>query len=76
MTVITAWLTIAADGSVSVGASIPAGEYVARIDVPDVPPEQPTAPALDLRAFPSLDLGPWPERLSLRREDLYGDDGR
>lgn len=26
--------------------------------------------------FPVDDLGPWPEGLSLRREDLYGDDGR
>jgi hypothetical protein len=30
-------------------------------------------PPLDL---PVHDLGPWPEGLSLRREDLYGDDGR
>lgn len=26
--------------------------------------------------FPVDDLGPWPEGLSLRREELYGDDGR
>ena len=26
--------------------------------------------------FPVDDLGPWPEGLSLRREDIYGDDGR
>jgi hypothetical protein len=26
--------------------------------------------------FPIDDLGPWPEGLSLRREDMYGDDGR
>jgi hypothetical protein len=26
--------------------------------------------------FPVDDLGPWPEDLSLRREDLYGDNGR
>jgi hypothetical protein len=26
--------------------------------------------------LPALDLGPWPENLSLRREDMYGDDGR
>ena len=26
--------------------------------------------------FPTDDLGPWPEDLSLRREDMYGDDGR
>jgi hypothetical protein len=26
--------------------------------------------------FPVHDFGPWPANLSLRREDLYGDDGR
>ena len=26
--------------------------------------------------FPVDDLGPWPDDLSLRREDMYGDDGR
>ena len=26
--------------------------------------------------FPVDDLGPWPEGLGLRREDMYGDDGR
>ena len=26
--------------------------------------------------FPVDDLGIWPEGLSLRREDMYGDDGR
>ncbi len=26
--------------------------------------------------FPVDDLGPWPEGLSLSREDMYGDDGR
>ena len=26
--------------------------------------------------FPVDDLGPWPAGLSLRREDMYGDDGR
>ena len=26
--------------------------------------------------FPVDDIGPWPEGLSLRREDMYGDDGR
>lgn len=30
----------------------------------------------DLLDFPVDDLGPWPEGLSLRREDMYGDDGR
>ena len=26
--------------------------------------------------LPVIDVGPWPEGLSLRREDMYGDDGR
>jgi hypothetical protein len=31
---------------------------------------------LHFDAFPVHDVGPWPEGLSLRREDMYGDDGR
>jgi hypothetical protein len=27
-------------------------------------------------SLPRLDLGAWPAGLSLRREDVYGDDGR
>ncbi len=30
----------------------------------------------DFGDFPVHDVGPWPEGLSLRREDMYGDDGR
>jgi hypothetical protein len=26
--------------------------------------------------FPVISVGQWPEDLSLRREDMYGDDGR
>lgn len=26
--------------------------------------------------FPVISVGHWPEDLSLRREDMYGDDGR
>jgi len=26
--------------------------------------------------FPVVSVGKWPEDLSLRREDMYGDDGR
>lgn len=26
--------------------------------------------------FPVIHVGQWPEDLSLRREDMYGDDGR
>ena len=31
------------------------------------------APRLNL---PVIDLGPWPEGLTLRREEMYGDDER
>jgi len=63
----------------------------ARVDLevsPDVPPgrhravvvldERPT-PSVSGRSlvdFPVHDFGPWPENLSLRRADLYGDDER
>lgn len=26
--------------------------------------------------FPMIDVGPWPDGMSLRREDIYADDGR
>ncbi len=27
-------------------------------------------------AFPAHDVGPWPEGFTVRREEIYGDDGR
>ncbi len=30
----------------------------------------------DLSDFPVDDLGPWPDNLALRREEMYGDDER
>jgi hypothetical protein len=38
--------------------------------------DRPIGPKSDLSDFPVIDVGPWPEGLSLRREDMYGDDGR
>lgn len=32
------------------------------------------SPQQDLSDFPVIDLGPWPEHLSLRREDMYDDE--
>ena len=76
MTVITTRLTVAADGTISAAISLPAGEHVASIALHERPPRQlPTLP-FDVDALPVRDLGPWPEGLSLRREDMYGDDGR
>ena len=41
--------------------------------IEEQPAEQGLRPPLDL---PVHDFGPWPEGLSLRREDLYADWGR
>ena len=30
----------------------------------------------ELLNFPTMSVGKWPEDLSLRREDMYGDNGR
>ena len=35
-----------------------------------------TATSKESLDFPVDNPGPWPEELSLRREDMYGDDGR
>lgn len=58
-------------GTVRLPRNVPPGEHAAVIVI-DAPPPKPQ-PTLDL---PSHDVGPWPANLSLRREDLYGDDGR
>lgn len=76
MTVITTRITVSPDGTISTATPLPAGEYTASITVRDQPARQlPTLP-FDVDALPVHDLGPWPEGLSLRREDMYGDDGR
>ena len=49
------------------------GEHRAVIVVDEQPLK--AAPRRQIE-LPVFDLGPWPENLSLRREDMYGDDGR
>lgn len=76
MTVITTRIIVSSDGTISTATPLPAGDYIASITMHDTPARQlPTLP-FDVDALPKLDLGPWPEGLSLRREDMYGDDGR
>lgn len=76
MTVITTRITVSPDGAISTATPLPAGEYIASITIHGQPARQlPTLP-FDIDALPVHDLGPWPEGLSLRREDMYGDDGR
>nr|WP_294517271.1 hypothetical protein [uncultured Rhodopila sp.] len=78
MTVVTARITVAADGTISGHApgQVPAAEHDARITVADEPARQQPNEPFNLDALPSRDLGPWPAGLSLHREDLYADDGR
>jgi len=55
---------------------VPPGEHEVTIAVPDRAAPVLAAPLLEDIDLPRHDLGPWPEALSLRREDIYGDDGR
>ena len=75
MTVINTRIIVAPDGAISTSTPLAAGEYTARIEIPE-PPQPPTSTDPVLDDLPVRDLGPWPEGLSLRREDMYGDDGR
>ena len=52
-------------------AEVPPGEYEATITVA----EPPTAKRFRLADLPIHDT-PWDGSISLRREDMYGDDGR
>ena len=72
MTVITTRITVAPDGAVSVATPLPAGEYEASLTVAASPP--PGKP-FSMEGFPTHDMG-WDGSISLRREDMYGDDGR
>ena len=52
---------------------VPAGEHRVVLLVDDSPADRPER-ARD--PIPALRLGSWPEGLTLRREDIYGDSGR
>lgn len=53
---------------------IPPGEHEVTITVMRQPGRNRAKP-FNIEDLPSHDLGPWPEGLSLRREDIYGEDG-
>ena len=57
-------------------AAVPPGEHEVRIIVKPPPTQQSASEPFDVDALPSHDLGVWPEGLSLRREDMYDEDGR
>ena len=57
-------------------AVVPPGEHEVTIEVGSPPAYQPPTAPFDIDALPTHDLGPWPERLNLRREDIYDENGR
>ena len=71
MTVVVTRIRVAPDGTISGQAprEVPPGEHQAPIRLPEPKRRQ----ALDL---PLHDCGPWDDSVSLRREDIYGPDGR
>ncbi len=66
--------TVTRDGQLAarVPADILPGEHrvILVIEEEPLPQRRPPGP------FPVIHVDAWPEDLSLRREDLYGDDGR
>jgi len=74
MTVISIHITVAPDGAISTATPLPAGEYKAEVTLHDAPLRRPGKP-FTMEDFPVHD-GPWDDSISLRREDMYGDDGR
>jgi hypothetical protein len=73
-------VTVTADGKVTLQLppDIPPGEHqiVLIIDEKPVPEKAVTKEKRPPLNFPVITVGSWPADLSLRREDMYGDDGR
>jgi hypothetical protein len=70
MTIITTTLHVTADGAILTAEKLPEGDYTATII--------PAGPKRSRRSVREMLVyhGPWDDSISLRREDLYGDDGR
>lgn len=73
MGIITTRLVVGPDGSIASEITLPPGEYVASVQAAS-DAEQPRKP-FSMADFP-VHHGPWDDSISLRREDMYGDDGR
>ena len=67
--------TVTEDGKLTLQAppGIAPGEHRVVVVIEEAPLKPRQRPPLD---FPVHDSGPWPEGLSLRREEMYGDWGR
>ncbi len=78
MTVITTRIRVAEDGTITGHAPaghVPPGEHEVTITVATAAPLRRPGKPFTMRNFPIHD-GPWDDSISLRREDMYGDDGR
>jgi hypothetical protein len=69
----TAIVTPEGTVTVQVPPDIPSGEYRVLLVIDEQPIVREKHPPLK---FPVDRYGPWPEDLSLRREDMYGEWGR
>lgn len=73
MTVVTTRIQVAEDGTISgrvPAGQVPPGEHDAVVTVATAPRRR-----LSVKDLPVYDE-PWGDSISLRREDMYGDDGR
>lgn len=75
---VRARIRVAADHTISgvAPSDVPPGEHEIAIRVRPRPASQPPRKLFDVNDLPTVDLGPWPDGISLRREEIYGDDGR
>lgn len=60
--------------TLDVPINIAPGSYRAVVVIEETSLPEPPSPSLD--DWPVDDLGPWPEGLTLSREELYDDNGR
>lgn len=78
MTVITTRIRVAEDSTFSGQApagQVPPGEHEVAITVATTATLKRPGKPFTMENFP-IDDGPWDDSISLRREDVYGDDGR
>ena len=71
MTIVTTRILVGADHKITgtVPDDVPPGEHDAVITVSRRPPRRKATRPFDVDALPTIDLGPWPEGLTLSRED-------
>jgi hypothetical protein len=76
MKMVQAKVTVGADRvlTVQLPDDVTTGEYSVTVLLHPAK-DQFDRPAI-MADWPVIDVGPWPEGLSLRREDMYDDDGR